>query len=76
MPGIGQLEARVTCRAHQEAVRHLHEYAGPVAGLHLGSRGAAMGQPLEHGQALVHDVVVGPALEVRHHADAAGVVFI
>ena len=35
-----------------------------------------MGQPLRHGQALVHDVVVGPALEVRHHADAAGVVSI
>ena len=35
-----------------------------------------MGQPLEHGEAPVDDVVIGPAVQVGHHADTTGVVFV
>ena len=75
-PGLGQREARRLGGADQEAVGHLHEDPGAVTGLDLGAGRAAVGQTLENGQALVDDVVVGPAVQIGHHADAAGVVLI
>ncbi len=75
-PGLGQREARRLGRAGQEAVRHLDEDPGPVAGLDLGARRAAVGQVLEDGQRLVDDVVVGRAVQIGHHADATGVVLV
>ena len=74
--GVGQREARIEGGGGQEAVRDLHQDAGAVARVDLGPRGAAVGQALEDGQAAVHDVVVGPAVQIGHHADAAGVVLV
>ena len=71
-----QREPGVRHRGRQEPVRDLHQDPRPVARLHLGARGAPVGQPLEHGEATVDDVVVGPAVEVGHHADATGVVLV
>ena len=75
-PRIGQREAGGLGRARQEAVRDLDQDAGAVAGLHLGARRAAVGQALENGEAAVHDVVVGTPVQIGHHADTAGVVFV
>ena len=74
--GVGEGESgRLGC-ADQEPVRHLDQNAGAVAGGDLGARRTTVGQPLEDGQPLVDDVVVGTAVEVGHHAHAAGVVLI
>ena len=37
---------------------------------------AAVGEPLEHGQALGHDPVAGPPVQVRDEAHAAGIVLV
>ena len=77
VPGVGQRRSRPPRAAPtRKRCGTWTKMPAPSPVYDLGSRGAAVGQPLEHGQALVHDVVVGPALEVRHHADAAGVVFV
>ena len=73
---IRQREAGRLRGAHEEAVRHLHQDPGAVPGLHLSPGCAAVGQSFENGQRLVDDVVVGPPVQIRHHADTAGVVLI
>ncbi len=72
----GEAGVLVGQRPREEAVRDLHQDPGPIPRLHLGARGAPVGQPLEHGEAAVDDVVVGPAVKVGHHADATGVVLV
>ena len=53
---------------------HLHEHAGAVAGVGLGTAGAAVIEIHEDLQALLHDLVGLAALDVDDEADAAGVV--
>ena len=57
-------------------MRDLDQDAGAVARLDLGPGRTAVRQALEDGQAAVDDVVVGPAVQIGHHADATGVVFV
>ena len=75
-PGVGQREAGRLGRAGEEAVRDLHQNAGAVAGVDLGPRGAAVGQALQNGEAAVHNVVIRTAVQIGHHADTTGVVFV
>ena len=74
--GAGQSEAGLLGRRGQEAVRDLRQDARAVARRYLRTGRAAVGQTLEDGQAPVDDVVVRPAVQVRHHADATGVVLV
>jgi len=70
----GQGEASLLGRHGQEAVRDLRQDARAIARRHLRTGCAAVGQTLENGQPPVDDVVVRPAVQVRHHANATGVV--
>ena len=74
--GTGQREPRFLGRRRQEPVRDLDQDAGAVTRLDLGPGRAAVRQALEHGEAAVDDVVVGPAVQIGHHADTTGVVFV
>ena len=60
----------------QEAVRHLHEDAGAVAGRRLAAAGAAVQQVDQDAQPLLDDGVRAAALDVDDEADAAGVVLV
>ena len=60
----------------EEAVRHLHQDAGAVAGVDLASARAAMQQVDEQLQRLADDAVGLLALDVNDEADAAGVVLV
>ena len=73
---VGQREAGPVRRGGQEAVRDLHQDAGAVAGVDLGARGTAVGQPFQDGQAAIDDVVAGTPVEIGHHADTTGVVLV
>ena len=64
--------ARISRR--RNAVGHLHEQAGAVAGLRIAAARAAVLEVHEHVDALRHDVVRLLAADVRDEADAAGVV--
>ncbi|MNL05170.1 hypothetical protein D3C87_1257530 [compost metagenome] len=59
-----------------ELVRDLDQDAGAVAHQLVGAHGAAMVEVLEDLQALRDDLVRLAALDVRNHADAAGVVLV
>ena len=52
----------------------LEQDAGPVAAVLLAPGGPPVGQVLEGGEGLAHQAVGGPALQVGHQGDAAGVV--
>ena len=73
---LGQREARRLGGRRQEPVRDLHQDARPVSRVHLGARGAPVGQALQHGEPPVDDVVVGAPVEIGHHADTTGVVLV
>ena len=60
----------------QEGVRHLQQDARTVARQRIGADGAPVRQILQYLQPLLHDGVGFFALDVRHEADAAGVVLI
>ena len=60
----------------KETVRHLHQNAGAVAGVHLATAGAAMQQVDEQLQRLADDAVALLALDVDDKADAAGIVLV
>ena len=60
----------------QEAVRHLHEDAGAVAGCRLAAARAAVQQVDQDAQPLLDDRVRPAALDVDDEADAAGVVLV
>ena len=51
-----------------------HRIEEAVACLDLCAGRATVGQSFEHCEAAVNDVVVGPAVQMGHHADATGVV--
>ena len=60
----------------EEGIGHLHQNAGAVAGVGVGTGRAAVAQVIEHLQGFGDDGVGLVALDVGHHADAAGVVFV
>ena len=60
----------------QEAVRHLDEDAGAVAGRGFAAAGAAVQQVDQDAQPLLDDRVRAAALDVDDEADAAGVVLV
>jgi hypothetical protein len=60
----------------EEAVRNLHEHARAVSHQRVGADGAAMRQVLEHGQAILDDLVRADVLHVGDEADAAGIVLL
>ncbi len=60
----------------EETVGHLHEDAGAVTGLGVGSEGPPMGEVLERRQPELHDPVAGRAGHVGDEGDPAGVVLV
>ena len=60
----------------QEAVRHLHEDAGAVAGRGFAAAGAAVQQVHQDPQPLLDNRVRAAALDVDDEADAAGIVLV
>ena len=60
----------------KKGVRNFEEEAGAVAGLRVVSGRAAVHEAFQDRHALFHDVVARHAVEVRHHADAARIVFV
>jgi hypothetical protein len=73
-PRVGQPEAGLAAGVGEEAVRHLHEDAGAVAGVLLAAAGPAVLQVQQHLDRLVDDRVRATPVSVDHEADAAGVV--
>src|SRR5262249_35057693 len=74
--GSRQREPEIRSRLPQEAIGHLHQDAGAVAGAGLAAAGAAMEQVEQHLQALLDDAVRLAAFDVHDEADAAGVVLV
>ena len=74
--GRRQLDALLRHLLAEEAVRDLHQHAGAVAHQRVGADRAAMRQVLEHGEAVLDDLVRLHALHVGDEADAAGVVLV
>ena len=70
---LGQLEVHA---AAQQRVGHLHEQPGAVAGGRIGAGGAAVLEVGDHGDAALHHLVGGPAVQARDEGDAAGVVLV
>ena len=60
----------------QEPIRHLHQDAGAVAGVHLAAARPAVEQVDEQLQRLADDAVALLTLDVDDEADAAGVVLV
>ena len=75
-PRLGQLDAERARHLAQEAVRHLDQDAGAVAGVRLAAARAAVQQVDQQLQPLLDDRVRAPALHVDDEADAAGVVLV
>jgi len=71
----GQLDALLGADLAQEAVGHLHEDAGTVAGVGLTAAGTAMVQVDEHRQRLTHDFVGFSPFHIDDEPDSAGIVF-
>ena len=59
-----------------ELVRDLEQNAGPVAGLVVGSFGAAVAHVFQHGKSGLDDVVALLSVNVYQHADPACIAFI
>ena len=59
----------------KEFVGHLDQDPGAVAGLGIGTKGAAVGEVLERGEPEVDDLVGRGALQVGEERDATRVVF-
>ena len=78
--GVGvlrrQLDAELCGHLAQEGVRHLHEDAGAVAGVRLGTRGTAVLEVAQSGQCLGHDVVAGDAGQGRDEGHTTRVVLV
>ena len=68
-----QLPAEPAGFLAQEAVRHLNQDAGAVAGVDFTAAGTAVFEVDEHLQGLPDDLVRPASLHVRHEPDAAGV---
>ena len=75
LAGRGQREARLLADLGKELVRDLQEHAGAVAGVGFAAGGAAVVEVGQDLQRLLQDRVGLAPLQVRHKADAAGIVF-
>ena len=69
----GQRHAQPRSYFAEKGVGHLDQYAGAVAGVRVGTGGAAMPKIVEHLQGFDDDGMGLIALDVGHHADAARV---
>src|SRR5690606_19622213 len=58
----------------EEAIRDLDQQPGAVGQLRVPAHRAAVGEVAQHRESLLDDAVRLLALDVRHEADAAGVV--
>ena len=76
LAGRREREADARALAAQEAVGHLQQDAGAVAGVRLAAAGAPVEQVDEDLQRLLDDRVRGASLDVHDEADAAGVVLV
>jgi hypothetical protein len=74
--GPGQRDPGLAAGVGQEAVRHLHQDAGAVAGVLLAAAGAAVLQVQQHLDRLLHDAVGLAAVGVHDEADPARVVLV
>jgi hypothetical protein len=72
--GLGQLDARLLRRFDEEAMRHLQQDAGAVAGIDLRPACAAVIQVCEHLQGLLQDAVRFAAFDIDDETDAARIV--
>ena len=72
----GQFEAEALGFRREEAVRDLDHDAGAVAGLGIGTHGAAMLEVLEDGQSVGHHAMALGIVDIGDEADAAGVVLV
>jgi hypothetical protein len=72
----GQIDARFLAGLLQEAVGHLDEDAGAVAGIIFAAAGTAVTEVDQDRERVADDGVGFAALDVDDEADAAGVVFI
>ena len=73
--GIGQRRPGLRHFLGEEGVRDLDQHAGTVAHQRVGADRTAVGQVLEHLQAVGNDLVGLLALHVGDKADTAGIVF-
>ena len=71
-----QAEAEMFALLFEEAMGHLHEDAGAVAGVRLAAAGAAVFQVEENLDRLLDDVVRFAVVQVDDEADAARIVFV
>ena len=76
MAGRGQRDAELRCRLSKQAVGHLHEDAGTVAGLGVGAEGATMGEVLEGRQAEVDDRMARAAAKLGDKRDPTRIVLV
>ncbi len=76
MLGLGQFDARLLRRRHQELMRHLEQHARAVAGIGLGSARTTVIQIGQDLQALLQDLVRFSAFNIYDKADAASVVLV
>jgi hypothetical protein len=76
LAGRRQRQALTRAHATQELVRHLHEYAGAVAGVGLAAAGAAVQKVDENLERLAHDGVRPAPLDVDHETDATRVALV
>ena len=71
---VGQRYTRLPAGLDQEAVRHLHQYSGAIAGVGFAAAGAAMIEVAQHLDRLLHDAMRLATLDVDNKAHAAGIV--
>ena len=74
-PGSGQLDTERIRRPREQGMGNLQEHARPVAGGFIAPGRAAMAQVGQHAPRDADDLMVGPAVDTHHGADAARVVF-
>ena len=71
-----QVDPETAGFSSKESIRHLHQDAGAVAGVHLAAARPAVEQIHEQLQRLLDDAVTLLALDVDDKADPAGVVLV
>jgi hypothetical protein len=70
----GEIDARGFRHLGKELVRHLDENARAVAGVDLGTRGAAVVEVAQHLERVRHDLVGLATVHIDHEAHAARLV--
>ena len=75
-PAAGSLMPMRGARLREEAVRHLHQDAGAVAGVLLAAAGAAVLEVQQDLEPVLDDARGLSPLEIDDEADAAGVVLV